>query len=174
MGYYTKYNLEIEDPKSQLTLDEVARNLAPKPALSVVWEGTQIRELSISPVPNTAGHEYRLMIKDPEPASSHSVRLTRDSLISLAARISLNIKRTAEEQTAEDKYRFMKATLEGEEAKWYEWKEDMLKVSQKWPLVLFKLSKQGEDRDDRTIELFRNNKHQSVRAKITFDDEVKV
>ena len=50
----------------------------------------------------------------------------------------------------------------------------MILASRNWPKVLFKLKREGADNDDRTLELFRGGKHQTVVAKITFDEPLEV
>lgn len=53
-------------------------------------------------------------------------------------------------------------------AKWYGYKEDMLKISTKYPDVIFELSGVGENDGDMWCKYFLNGKYQEVMAQITY------
>lgn len=55
-------------------------------------------------------------------------------------------------------------------AKWYDYREDMIALSEKYPDVLFKLSGSGEDSEDVWIDYFFGGKYQHCHATITFDE----
>lgn len=54
--------------------------------------------------------------------------------------------------------------------KWYEWKEDMLKISKRYPLTIFVLHGEGEESGDLWKAYFLNGKMQKADAKITYDE----
>ena len=54
--------------------------------------------------------------------------------------------------------------------KWYEHTEDMLRVSKKYPNVIFSLYGNGEENGDMWVEYFMNGKVQTERAVITYAD----
>ena len=56
-----------------------------------------------------------------------------------------------------------------EECKWYEHEYDMVKFSKLFPDVTFKLSGDGEERDDMWHEYFHNGESEECRAHITYD-----
>jgi hypothetical protein len=57
-----------------------------------------------------------------------------------------------------------------EQCKWYEHTEDMLRVSMKYPNVIFSLYCNGEEDGDMWVEYFMNGKVQTERAVITYAD----
>jgi len=54
-------------------------------------------------------------------------------------------------------------------AKWYNWKEDMLELSKLYPEVLFTLEGSGEEKEDQWKAYFKGGKSQIVKAVITFE-----
>lgn len=57
-----------------------------------------------------------------------------------------------------------------EPIKWYEHEENMLKLSRRYPDIVFKLKGIGEEFPDIWIKYFKNGKMQKCIAKIMFDD----
>lgn len=54
--------------------------------------------------------------------------------------------------------------------KWYDWKEDCIRVSLQYPKILIELHGVGEDRDDRWKARVQNGLCEVVQAVITFPD----
>lgn len=54
--------------------------------------------------------------------------------------------------------------------KWYDWKEDCIRVSLQYPKILIELHGVGEDRDDRWKARIRHGDCETVSAKIVFDE----
>ena len=54
--------------------------------------------------------------------------------------------------------------------KWYEWKEDFIRISLKYPKVLFEIEGKGEENDDIWKARVRAGNVEIVNAKIVFDD----
>ena len=59
---------------------------------------------------------------------------------------------------------------DGEGIKWYNHHEDMIKLSKKFPHLLFKLEGEGEESGDIWIKYFLNGKSQTAKAQITFEE----
>jgi hypothetical protein len=57
-----------------------------------------------------------------------------------------------------------------DEAKWYNHEKDMVRLSLKFPDVVFELRGEGEENDDMWYKYFKNGKMQSCYAKITYDE----
>ncbi|PGO60572.1 hypothetical protein [Priestia megaterium] len=57
-----------------------------------------------------------------------------------------------------------------DETKWYDHEEDMVRLSLKFPDVVFELRGEGEENDDMWYKYFKNGKIQKCYAKITYDD----
>ena len=55
-------------------------------------------------------------------------------------------------------------------AKWYDWEEDMLLLSSKFPDLLFTLSGDGDDSDDKWIAYFNAGREQYCPAEIIYPD----
>lgn len=53
-------------------------------------------------------------------------------------------------------------------AKWYDYEEDMLRLSEKFPNVVFTLKGIGEEHDDMWVEYFKNGKCKYSQAEIVF------
>lgn len=71
----------------------------------------------------------------------------------------------------------MKDLLDGwYEAKWYDWKEDLIKLSKAFPTEVFELSGEGEEREDMWRAYFKNGKVQIEKAEIRIGeyDETKL
>ena len=51
-------------------------------------------------------------------------------------------------------------------AKWYEWEEDMLKLSKLFPSILFKVDGEGEEAGDIWRAFFKNGKRVKYKAEI--------
>lgn len=71
----------------------------------------------------------------------------------------------------------MEDLLEGlYEATWYNWKEDLIKLSKAFPTEVFELSGEGEEREDMWRAYFKNGKVQIERATIRIGeyDETKL
>lgn len=71
----------------------------------------------------------------------------------------------------------MEDLIEGEyEAKWYDWKEDLIKLSKAFPTEVFELSGEGEEREDMWRAYFKNGKVQIEKAEIRIGeyDETKL
>lgn len=47
-----------------------------------------------------------------------------------------------------------------DEMKWYDWREDMNDIAQKYPDIEFRLEGNGEDKDDWWVALFKGDKFQ--------------
>lgn len=64
----------------------------------------------------------------------------------------------------------------GYEAKWYDWEEDLIKLSKAFPTEVFELSGDGEEREDMWRAYFKNGKVQIERAEIRIGeyDETKL
>ncbi len=58
--------------------------------------------------------------------------------------------------------------------KWYDFEEDMQKVSQEFPHMTFMLEGDGEDYDDFWIEYFQNGNHELCVGSITYPDPVSI
>jgi hypothetical protein len=67
-------------------------------------------------------------------------------------------------------------TGDADSCKWYEHDEDMKRLSNRFPTVLFTLEGKGEESGDIWIKYFKGGKSQRVNAKIVFDpyDESKL
>jgi len=65
---------------------------------------------------------------------------------------------------------------ESEQYKWYDYKEDMVKLSKLFPTTLFTLNGEGEESGDIWKQYFKNGKSQLCKSVITFDkfDEIKL
>ena len=61
-------------------------------------------------------------------------------------------------------------TLFEEEMKWYDATSDMIKLSERFPNVLFELSGKGEEYDDIWKEYYYNGVHQHCKGRIVFDE----
>lgn len=57
-----------------------------------------------------------------------------------------------------------------ESCKWYDWLEDMIKMSRDFPNVLFKLHGEGEQNEDVWDAYFLNGKSQVHKAKMIIDE----
>lgn len=57
-----------------------------------------------------------------------------------------------------------------EQCKWYEWKEDMIKVSKRYPLTIFIIDGEGEESGDIWKAYFLNGKHQYTKAELVFEE----
>jgi len=66
--------------------------------------------------------------------------------------------------------------LEELSGKWYDWNEDMIKISKLYPDTLFTLHGDGEESEDIWTHYFKNGKSQNAKAKITIEsfDESKL
>ena len=53
---------------------------------------------------------------------------------------------------------------------WYDWEEDMILLSRKFPDVLFKLNGSGEDSEDLWEAYFLNGRVQICPGRIVYDD----
>lgn len=60
-------------------------------------------------------------------------------------------------------------TLFEEEMKWYDATSDMIKLSERFPNVLFELSGEGEEHDDIWREYYHNGVYQHCQGRIVFD-----
>lgn len=56
-----------------------------------------------------------------------------------------------------------------ESCKWYNWKEDMIDFSRKFPSVLFRLHGEGDEKSDIWDAYFLDGKSQVHEAKIIID-----
>lgn len=56
----------------------------------------------------------------------------------------------------------------GMACKWYENHKDMIKLSKRYPTILFTLKGEGEESGDLWIKYFKNGKVQMARAQISF------
>ena len=56
------------------------------------------------------------------------------------------------------------------EEKWYEWEQDMCKLSKKFPSLMFELYGDGEEQDDMWRAYFRGGLVQHAPAQIIYDD----
>ncbi len=54
--------------------------------------------------------------------------------------------------------------------KWYDWKDDMLKLTKVYPDVLFVLTGEGEEAGDLWKAYFKNGKVQHAKATIVYDE----
>ena len=61
-------------------------------------------------------------------------------------------------------------TLFEEEMKWYDATSDMIKLSERFPNVLFELSGKGEEHDDIWKEYYYNGACQHCAGRIVFDE----
>ena len=59
-----------------------------------------------------------------------------------------------------------------DDAKWYEHTYDMTKFSRLFPSVTFRLTGEGEERDDLWHEFFRNGECEECRARLLFEEPV--
>lgn len=58
----------------------------------------------------------------------------------------------------------------GQECKWYDHEQDMIRVSKDYPEVLFILRGEGEEAGDLWISYFKNGKYQRHEAIITYPE----
>lgn len=58
----------------------------------------------------------------------------------------------------------------GESSKWNSWEEDMICLSLKFPDVLFTLSGDGDDSDDKWIAYFHDGKEQFCRGETVYPE----
>lgn len=56
-----------------------------------------------------------------------------------------------------------------EQAKWYNYEEDMRRISKKYPNTVFKLRGDGEESGDIWVEYYKNGKCQKAQTTITFE-----
>lgn len=56
-----------------------------------------------------------------------------------------------------------------ETVKWYNHSEDMIKLSKKYPDIVFSLKGDGEEQGDSWYKYFKNGKVQECHAKITYN-----
>lgn len=61
-----------------------------------------------------------------------------------------------------------------DEHKWYDHTYDMMKISKLFPDVIFRLSGEGEEKEDMWHEYFHNGKVEECRAKITFPQPIEI
>jgi hypothetical protein len=62
------------------------------------------------------------------------------------------------------------AWVDGGRCKWYEWEEDMRKLSKKFPGAIFTLDGDGENDDDVWKAYFYNGKMQKTMAEFRFEE----
>lgn len=74
------------------------------------------------------------------------------------------------EDIIEDAEKTFDCDLRGDVAKWYDYEEDMVNFSKKYPGILFTLRGNGEKWDDIWIAYFLDGKSQVEHAKITFKE----
>lgn len=55
-------------------------------------------------------------------------------------------------------------------AKWYDYEDNMIALSEKFPDILFELDGNGEDSEDFWIEYFCGGRHQYCRGEITYEE----
>ena len=60
-----------------------------------------------------------------------------------------------------------------DEMKWYDWREDMKDIAQKYPDIEFRLEGNGEDKDDWWVALFKGDKFQIKYCVPPIDEWVK-
>ena len=68
-----------------------------------------------------------------------------------------------------DRDDFERILEHGTPVKWYEFKEDMTRLSLAYPKMIFVLHRSGEENGDMTREYFRNGQHRQVKARIEWD-----
>ena len=150
MGYYTRYDLEIEDPARQLTIEQVAEYFSPSTELPSAWRGIDIGRLSVKPTLGNPGTHFTLSLREMNTFSPKAMSISRDSLIKLATEITNKLSYSEEEKRDRQDHQRYLSILSGEDTtKWYEFATDMKRMSLKWPAVLFKLGREGESSDDR-------------------------
>lgn len=59
-------------------------------------------------------------------------------------------------------------------AKWYDYEEDMIKISRLFPEMTFKLSGHGEDVGDQWFELFKDGETEYCEAHVVFDEPKRI
>jgi len=77
--------------------------------------------------------------------------------------IGNDLDKTLKEVT---KYSFRNGYLQ--EAKWYDWKRDMLTISNAYPEAIFTVEGNGEEAGDMWRAYFKNGKVQVAKAVITY------
>ena len=70
----------------------------------------------------------------------------------------------------EARYAFNEYGNPEDTTKWYQYGEDMIWLSEKYPDIVFKLHGEGEENGDLWDCYFKNGKVQSCRARIVYDD----
>ena len=64
------------------------------------------------------------------------------------------------------------AIVEGQESKWYHWREDMCAMSKAYPTTTFILKGEGEESGDIWRAKIQNGVVKLQKAKIAFDEEL--
>ena len=177
MGYYTTYNLSWDKNKAPKDFDisrvievivgDELNNIKDKGPHKIDDVNQFGPRLYLTINPNPDGYSYAIRGRDEADMAS----ATRDSLLEMASFIQKKLAYNDNEKRKTDTFRMWLNILCGDDStKWYDYEIDMVRVSKKYPDILFTLDRKGEESGDLTKEYFLGGKHESVQASISYKE----
>ena len=167
MGYLSTYNLTW-DPKELVSIGEILDNITGtvEPEMKKLVNHRQPSwKVHLGPS-NVKGFRYTIYGKNEDSPAYGS----REDLLKLADLIINELGYTSQEKNNRDHRMNWYNILGGEyETKWYEYSENMTKLSNSYPEVTFILERNGEDDDDLVKHYYKNGEERSAKAQIVFD-----